>query len=130
MFWFSLEENISFESKSHSFYLLDDSNGDFIHSVICPELFLPAVCDWNHGMDFKIRPNLWLPRKKILPLSPIFQLKDILDVNRIMEIMRDNIGSVMAILESLLVIVRTNVNSVFNFVTGQSTQSGPVRSGQ
>jgi len=45
------------------------------------------------------------------------ELKDILDVNRIMEIMRDNIGSVMAILESLLVIVRTNVNSVFNFVT-------------
>jgi len=45
------------------------------------------------------------------------ELKDILDLNRIMEIARDNIGSVVAIIESLLLIIRTNVNSVFNFVT-------------
>jgi len=45
------------------------------------------------------------------------QLKDILDVNRMMEIMRDNLGSVVAILESLLLIIRANVNSVFNFLT-------------
>ena len=49
-----------------------------------------------------------------------YQLKDILDLNRIMEIARDNIGSVVAIIESLLLIIRTNVNSVFNFVTGSS----------
>lgn len=51
------------------------------------------------------------------PKISLGQLKDILDLNRIMEIMRDNIGSVVAILESLLLIVRTNFNSVFNFVT-------------
>jgi len=45
------------------------------------------------------------------------ELKDILDYNRMMEIMRDNIGSVVAILESLLLIVRSNINSLFNFLT-------------
>ena len=40
-----------------------------------------------------------------------------------MEIARDNIGSVVAIIESLLLIIRTNVNSVFNFVTGLSLRT-------